>query len=76
MIVADSSDQAKAIFEELQKYESITKVLILHDVDDKDTREKERDDFKAGKIDFLVVYNMRLLALMLLDLKRCIWAEL
>lgn len=60
MIVADSSDQAKAIFEELQKYESITKVLILHDVDDKDTREKERDDFKAGKIDFLVVYNMLL----------------
>lgn len=60
MIVADSSDQAKAIFEELKKYESITKVLILHDVDDKDTREKERDDFKAGKIDFLVVYNMLL----------------
>ncbi len=60
MIVADSSEQAKAIFEELQKYESITKVLILHDVDDKDTREKERDDFKAGKIDFLVVYNMLL----------------
>ncbi len=60
MIVADSSDQAKAIFKELQKYESITKVLILHDVDDKDIREKERDDFKAGKIDFLVVYNMLL----------------
>ena len=60
MIVADSSDQAKAIFEELQKYESITKALILHDVDDKDTREKERDDFKAGMIDFLVVYNMLL----------------
>ncbi len=60
MIVADSSDQAKAIFEELQKYESITKVLILHDIDDKDTREKERDDFKAGKIDILVVYNMLL----------------
>ena len=60
MIVADSSDQAKAIFVELQKYESITKVLILHDVDDKDTREKERDDFKSGKIDFLVVYNMLL----------------
>ena len=60
MIVADSSEQAKAIYEELQKYESITKALILHDVDDKDTREKERDDFKAGKIDILVVYNMLL----------------
>ena len=60
MIVADSSDQAKAIFEELQKYETISKALILDKVDDKNIREKERDDFKAGKIDFLVVYNMLL----------------
>ncbi|MCQ2578054.1 MAG: type I restriction endonuclease [Treponema sp.] len=60
MIVADSSEQAKAIYEELQNYKTITKALILHDVDDKETREQERDDFKAGKIDFLVVYNMLL----------------
>lgn len=60
MIVCDSSKQAKAIFEELQKYEDLTKALILHDVDDKETRSTEQDEFKKGNIDLLVVYNMLL----------------
>ena len=34
--------------------------LILHDVNDKVTRESEIKDFKIGKIDILFVYNMLL----------------
>jgi type I restriction enzyme R subunit len=34
--------------------------LILHDVGSKDERKDEVEDFKAGKIDFLFVYNMLL----------------
>lgn len=60
MIVCDSSKQARGVFEELQKYEDISKALILYDADDKETRKQERDDFKKGKIDILVVYNMLL----------------
>ena len=60
MIVCDSSKQARSIFEELKKYEDLSKALILHDEDDKETRKQERDDFKKGKIDILVVYNMLL----------------
>ena len=58
MIVCDSSQQAKTVFEELQKYEELSKILILHDVDDKETRKNEQEDFKEGKIDLVVVYNM------------------
>lgn len=60
MVVCDSSKQARGVFEELQKYEDLTKALILYDADDKETRKQERDDFKKGKIDILVVYNMLL----------------
>lgn len=60
MIVADSSDQARAIFDELQKYTELTKILILHDEDDKDIRKEEIEAFKKGKYDFVVVYNMLL----------------
>ena len=35
-------------------------VLILHDVDDKETRRGYQEDFKKGKIDLLVVFNMLL----------------
>lgn len=84
MIVCDSSEQARAVFEEIksknykaaladaqertmdivismpyEKYE-YTCALILHDEDDKDTREREQNEFKHGEIDFLVVYNMLL----------------
>lgn len=34
--------------------------LILHDVGSKDDRKEEVENFKAGKIDFLFVYNMLL----------------
>ena len=60
MIVCDSSDQARAVEEELNNYPNIIHVLILHDVDDKETRQHHQDDFKKGKIDLLVVYNMLL----------------
>lgn len=60
MIVCDSSNQARMVEEELMKYPDITHALILHDIDDKETRRGNQDDFKKGKIDLLVVYNMLL----------------
>lgn len=60
MIVCDSSDQARMVEEKLNNYEEFSHVLILHDVDDKDTRRGYQEDFKRGKIDILVVYNMLL----------------
>ncbi|HLG33496.1 MAG TPA: DEAD/DEAH box helicase family protein, partial [Bacteroidia bacterium] len=93
MIVCDSSDQAKMIFEFVQKYNAekervfnlnrdteikygiaaelkenyysevdapIRAALILHDVDTKQIRKDNQSDFKQGKIDLLVVYNMLL----------------
>lgn len=93
MIVCDSSEQARTIFEiiqdknkELEKsgitlqeeakryglaaepkldynhslQKSISAALILHDVDTKQIRRDNQSDFKAGKIDLLVVYNMLL----------------
>ena len=59
MIVCDSSEQARAIFEELKSY-PYSAALILHDADDKETRKDNIDAFKKGTIDFLVVYNMLL----------------
>ncbi len=93
MVICDSSDQAKMMFEIFtQKYQktdqvadaspiyeinvSETKVsfvedqkdqskvknaaLILHDIGTKEERKEQVEDFKAGKIDFLFVYNMLL----------------
>ena len=37
-----------------------TAALILHDVDTKEERKTQVENFKAGKIDFLFVYNMLL----------------
>lgn len=59
MIVCDSSEQARAVFEEMKK-STFSSALILHDEDDKDTRKQYRNDFKKGKIDFLIVFNMLL----------------
>lgn len=59
MIVSDSSEQARAICEEM-KHTAFTSALILHDEDDTETRKQYRNDFKKGKIDFLIVYNMLL----------------
>ncbi len=60
MIVCDSSDQARVVEQELNKYPDFSHVLILHDVDDKETRKGYQEDFKKGKIDIFVVYNMLL----------------
>ena len=93
MIVCDSSDQAKLIFEYVQKHNAekerafnlnrepsaeykiaaepeanyykaedapISAALILHDVDTKQIRKDNQSDFKQGKIDLLIVYNMLL----------------
>lgn len=89
MIVCDSSDQAKMLFEIFQSkygeredraedynqaaepmtiYRSTsqdsskvkTAALILHDVGTKEERKLLVEDFKDGKIDFLIVYNMLL----------------
>lgn len=60
MIVCDSSDQARMVQQELKNYTDVSHALILHDVDDKETRRGYQDDFKKGKIDLLVVYNMLL----------------
>lgn len=60
MIVCDSSEQARVVEEKLNDYPEVSHVLILHDVDDKETRRGYQDDFKKGKIDLLVVYNMLL----------------
>lgn len=59
MIVADSSEQAREIFTELQK-SSYTCALILHDEDDTETRRNNRNAFNKDQIDFLIVYNMLL----------------
>lgn len=59
MIVCDSSDQAKVVFEKMQST-GFSSALILHDVDDKETRQQHVTDFKKGTIDFLIVYNMLL----------------
>jgi len=60
MIVCDSSDQARMVEEELNNHTDFSHVLILHDVEDKETRRTYQEDFKKGKIDILVVYNMLL----------------
>lgn len=59
MIVCDSSDQAKIVFEKVQST-GFSSALILHDVDDKETRQQHVTDFKKGTLDFLIVYNMLL----------------
>jgi len=62
MVVCDSSDQAKKMFELFAKKYSdkSTAALILHDVGTKDERKDQIENFKAGKIDLLFVYNMLL----------------
>lgn len=62
MVVCDSSDQAKKMFELFAKKYSdkSTAALILHDVGTKDERKDQIENFKAGKVDLLFVYNMLL----------------
>lgn len=60
MIVCDSNPQARNVFKSLDAYPELSKILILHDEDDTETRTNETRDFKDGKIDILVVQNMLL----------------
>jgi type I restriction enzyme R subunit len=61
MIVCDSSDQARALkasFDSNLNSKGLSTALILFDEGDKDDRERLTEDYKAGKIDILIVYNM------------------
>lgn len=61
MVVCDTSEQAKELFRIIgERYPDIRMSLILHDVDDKETRRNNRDEFKLGNVDLLIVYNMLL----------------
>lgn len=65
MIVSQSSAQAREMYKQfMRKRElgetTLTASLILSDENDKETRAKEVDDFKSGKTDLLIVYNMLL----------------
>ncbi len=64
MVVCDSSEQAREMFEQFnQKFQStkeLTSALILHDAGTKDERKDYVEEFKAGEIDLLFVFNMLL----------------
>lgn len=70
MVVCDSSDQAKELYHQFTEKHAKSEAknlyapkkasVILHDVNDKITREGEIKDFKNGEIDVLFVYNMLL----------------
>ena len=70
MVICDSSDQAKEMFEIFNKKHANrvdekektvkSSALILHDIGTKQERKDWVDDFKDEKIDFLFVYNMLL----------------
>ena len=62
MIVCDSSEQARQLFDYFQTASdhNLTAALILHDIGTKEERDQWVKDFKAGKIDILFVYNMLL----------------
>ena len=61
MVVCDTSAQARELYRIISAdHPQIKTALILHDVDDKETRRNNRDDFICGKIDLLIVYNMLL----------------
>lgn len=70
MVICDSSEQAKEMFEIFnKKYASRidsnekivkTSALILHDIGTKQERKDWVEEFKDGKIDFLFVYDMLL----------------
>ena len=61
MVVCDTSEQAKELYRLIcEQHPQIKSALILHDVDDKETRKNNRDEFKRGNIDLLIVFNMLL----------------
>lgn len=62
MVVCDSADQAREMKRNIDAIPSspIRAALILHDEGDKESRDAEIAEFKAGKIDLLIVFNMLL----------------
>lgn len=60
MIVCDSAPQARQVEEQLKRLTAYTHALVLHDEGSKQDRKDIQEDFKKGKIDILVVYNMLL----------------
>ncbi len=60
MIVCDSAPQARQVEEQLNRLTAYTHALVLHDEGSKQDRKDIQEDFKKGKIDILVVYNMLL----------------
>ena len=60
MIVCDSAPQARAVSEQLSRIAKYSHALVLHDEGTKQDRKDIQEDFKKGKIDILVVYNMLL----------------
>lgn len=63
MVICDSAEQAQQMFKTFQERHT-NKIeraaLILHDIGTKTERKDWVEEFKAGKIDFLFVYNMLL----------------
>lgn len=60
MIVCDSAVQAREVDQQLKRIAAYTHALVLHDEGTKQERKDIQEDFKKGKIDILVVYNMLL----------------
>ncbi|MBQ7588417.1 MAG: type I restriction endonuclease subunit R [Lachnospiraceae bacterium] len=60
MVVCDSASQARQVEEQLKRLTSYSHALVLHDEGSKQIRKDIQEDFKKGKIDILVVYNMLL----------------
>lgn len=56
----NGGDTESKATKESEKNRVKTAALILHDIGSKDERKQWVEDFKAGKIDFLFVYNMLL----------------
>lgn len=61
MIVCASSDQARAIYEEMKTNEfSSALILSDHSIGTNEEKKQWQNAFKKGEIDFLIVYNMLL----------------
>ena len=61
MIVAQSAPQARLIADRLAELDpDVSSALILHNEGTKESRKRATDDFKAGKVNILVVFNMLL----------------
>lgn len=60
MIVCDSALQAREVEQQLKRYKDFSHALVLYDEGTKEQRKRIQEDFKNGKIDILIVYNMLL----------------